>query len=453
MKTAGPLASDSVGRAAPLWRLLQATARVVQAVREGRSASAALDQVEHGLRPGVQALSFAVLRQLGTAQALCARLARRQPPVAAASLLCSALALACRAEDLGYDPHTLVDQTVEAAKRNPATARQADFINACLRRFLRERDSLLGQVMEEPAARWNHPPWWVQRLRQDHPQRWQAILEADGRRAPMTLRVNIRRSSVAACTELLSAAGIQAQPVGRFGLELRQPRPVQDIPGFAQGWWSVQDAAAQLAAPLLLDGLAVAGKPLQVLDACAAPGGKTAHLLEWADCQVTALDIDPLRCERMAQNLDRLGLRARVIVADAAQPEIWRRELGGALYDAILLDAPCTASGIVRRRPDAPWLRREADIAQSARTQELLLRALWPLLKSGGRLLYCTCSVFLAEGAEQVQSFVANNSDAVLRPAPGQLLPQSPVNGDLVRDNPIGNHDGFFYALLEKLPR
>ena len=190
------------------------------------------------------------------------------------------------------------------------------------------------------------------------------------------------------------------------------------------------------------------GRPvLRVLDACAAPGGKTAHLLELSDALVTALDIDPARCQRIHQTLVRLGLQADVIAADAADPQSW---WNGEAFDAILLDAPCSASGIVRRHPDIRWLRRKTDIAQLAAIQERLLAVLWPLLKPGGRLLYCTCSVFRAEGQDPIQTFVAHNKDAVLRPSPGHLVPQSGAIGKTVPDNPEGEHDGFYYALLEK---
>jgi 16S rRNA (cytosine967-C5)-methyltransferase len=186
---------------------------------------------------------------------------------------------------------------------------------------------------------------------------------------------------------------------------------------------------------------------LRILDACAAPGGKTAHLLELADVEVTALDIAPQRCRRIEDTLRRLGLQARVLAADATQPTQW---WDGQLFDAILLDAPCTASGIVRRHPDVRWLRRESDIAQLAAVQVRLLAALWPLLKPGGGLLYCTCSVFRAEGEEQAQTFVAHNTDAVLQSAPGHLLPQTGANNNGVQDNLEGDHDGFYYALLAK---
>jgi 16S rRNA (cytosine967-C5)-methyltransferase len=198
--------------------------------------------------------------------------------------------------------------------------------------------------------------------------------------------------------------------------------------------------------PTLLSGLA-SNVPLRVLDACAAPGGKTAHLLEFAACQVTALDVDPVRCERIHQTLQRLGLQAEILVADAADPPAW---WDGQLFDAVLLDAPCSASGIVRRHPDIRWLRRESDIEQLAAIQARLLKALWGVLKPGGRLLYCTCSVFRAEGEDQVQTFLAHNTQAALLPSCGHLIPFNAGLGEAVPDNLDCDHDGFYYALLEK---
>ncbi|RYX94011.1 MAG: 16S rRNA (cytosine(967)-C(5))-methyltransferase RsmB [Comamonadaceae bacterium] len=437
----------------PLWRQLTSAASVLQAVRAGESATPALAAVDGALRPGVQSLVFRALRELGRAEALRKQLAGRAPPPEADALLCTALALACNEHDAPYEAFTLVDQAVEAAKRNPATAKQASFINACLRRFLRERVPLMAAISQDPVVLWNHPRWWINRLKQDHPSRWQDILRANNTQAPMTLRVNARRSTQHDYLRTLADAGIEAQAVGTQGVVLARAQPVHDIPGFGDGVVSVQDAAAQLAAQLLLgwpDQLpqpAVAGDRLRVLDACAAPGGKTAHLLELADADVVAMDIDPARCERIHQNLDRVGLKAQVIAGDAAEPSGW---WDGKTFDAILLDAPCTASGIVRRHPDVRWLRRETDIAQLAAIQARLLAALWPLLRPGGRLLYCTCSVFRAEGDNQVQTFVAHNTDAVLRPSPGHLMPHSGAKVDAVPDNLQGDHDGFFYALLEK---
>ncbi len=437
---------DASEQKIPLWRQLQAVAAVLQNVRTGMSATAALDGVMVDLRPGVQALVFHALRSLGRAEALRQLLAPRSPPPHADALLCTALALAWRDQDAPYEAFTLVNQTVEAAKRSAATAPQARFINACLRRFLRERDTLVQLTDQNPVALWNHPAWWIKRVQKDWPGQWQSILAANNRHAPLTLRVNCRRSSVARYLQTLTEAGLNANAAGCSGVTLEQARPVQALPGFAEGMFSVQDAAAQLAAPLLLSDFAATG-PLQILDACAAPGGKTAHLLEIADGNVTALDVDPARCDRIHQTLQRLGLHAKVLVADAAKVPAW---WDGQLFDAILLDAPCSASGIVRRHPDVRWLRRESDIAQLVATQARLLKALWQVLKPGGRLLYCTCSVFRAEGENQIETFLAHNTDASLLPSPGHLLPVEGVNVDTVPDNPIGDHDGFYYALLEK---
>ncbi|MEP6792050.1 MAG: 16S rRNA (cytosine(967)-C(5))-methyltransferase RsmB, partial [Ramlibacter sp.] len=341
----------------PLWRQLQAAAAVLAAVRAGESATPALGRVEGGLRPGAQALVFQALRNLGRADALRRLLARRAPPPQADALLCTALALAWNEADAPYEVFTLVDQAVEAAKRDAATRAQASFINACLRRFLREREALVDASGKDPVAQWNHPRWWIDRLKQDHPQQWQAILRASNAQPPMTLRVNQRKSTPAGYLRSFFAMDSTAHAVGEHGLVLERPRPVHEIAGFDEGVVSVQDAAAQLAAPLLLRELPP-GAPLRILDACAAPGGKTAHLLELADAHVVALDVDPARCQRIHETLARLGLAAEVVTADAGQPASW---WDGVAFDGILLDAPCTASGIVRRHPDVRWLRRETD--------------------------------------------------------------------------------------------
>ena len=439
--------------APPLWRLLQAAARIVADVRSGVSATQAVPRIDAGLRAGAQSLAFHALRELGRAQALRAQLAKRAPSPPVDALLCTALALCWRDEGAPYTAFTLVDQAVEAAKRDPAMRAQANFVNACLRRFLRERDALVAAVATNDVARWNHTQWWIAQLRRDHPGEWESILEADNRRAPMTLRVNARRSSAHDYIARLKSEGMEAFATGDNGVVLATPRDVHDVPGFDEGVVSVQDAAAQLAAPLLLAGLTpTEGGRLRILDACAAPGGKTAHILELANhnaitANVLALDISPQRCERITQNLSRLSLHAEVKAGDAAQPAQW---WDGTPFDAILLDAPCTASGIVRRHPDVRWLRRESDIAQLAKIQAALLAALWPTLRPGGRMVYCTCSVFRAEGEHQVQTFLAHNKEALLRPGPGHLAPHSGDMGRAVPDNSFRDHDGFFYAVLEK---
>ncbi|WP_044397492.1 16S rRNA (cytosine(967)-C(5))-methyltransferase RsmB [Acidovorax temperans] len=428
--------------------------QALQGIRGGQSGTAVIEAVEPRLRPGVQALLFQVLRNLGRADALRSQLVARKPPPAADALLCTALALAWDPQAAPYEPFTLVNQAVEAAKRGQATRGQASFINACLRRFLRERDALVAATDGDPVARWNHPAWWIRRLQQDYPADWERILQANNAHAPMALRVNQQKCTLAQYQQALAAINLEAKVVGPQGLELAQPVPVQVLPGFADGWVSVQDAAAQQAAPLVLQGLDLT-QPLRVLDACAAPGGKTAHLLEHAPAgsplQVTALEVDEQRSARIHDTLARLGLSAQVLVADASRPQDWwQSQCGGAPFDAILLDAPCTASGIVRRHPDVRWLRRESDVAQLAQLQRQILEALWSLLKPGGRLLYCTCSVFKAEGDLQIQTFLAHNTNAQLLPSPGHLIPGVGGKSGPVRDNPAGDHDGFFYALLQK---
>lgn len=439
----------------PLWQQLAAVAQALQMILSGQSGTAALAAVPVRLRPGVQALLFQVLRQLGRAQALRKQLAPKAPPAKVDALLCTALALAWDTDQAPYEPFTLVNQTVEAAKRG-SLLRQAGFLNACLRRFLRERDALVAATDNDSLARWSHPQWWLERLKKDHPQDWQRILAANNAQAPMSLRVNKQKTTPEQYQKALAAIDIESTLFGQHGVQLVRAQPVHVLPGFSEGVVSVQDGAAQMAAPLLLQGLDLS-LPLQVLDACAAPGGKTAHLLEFAGVtspiQVTALEVDAQRSERIHDTLQRTGLQdhAKVIVADAGQPaQWWQQANGGQQFDAILLDAPCTASGIVRRHPDVRWLRRESDVDQLAAIQAQILDALWPLLKTGGRMLYCTCSVFKAEGDEQVQAFLARNTQAQLLPSPGHLIPGITAQTDVLPDNGAGDHDGFFYALLQK---
>ena len=437
-------------QAPPLWRQLQAAAGTLAAIRSGTSGTAALARVDASLRPGVQSLVFQALRSLARADHLRRQLAPRPPPPEVDALLCLALALAWQPEQAPYEVHTLVNQAVEAAKHTPAMRAQGGFVNGCLRRFLREREAMVARASMDPVVQWNHPDWWIQRLRKEYPDCWQQILQANQQHAAMHLRVNVRRGTQAAYLARLQAAAISATALGPVGIRLPRAVPVTQLPGFAEGDVSVQDAAAQMAAPLLLEGWQPSsGAPPRVLDACAAPGGKSAHLLELADLQLTALEIDALRSQRITDTLQRLGLQstARVQVGDAAEPAAW---WDGEPFDAILLDAPCTASGIVRRHPDIPWLRQASDVAQLAALQARLLRALWPLLREGGRLLYCTCSVFQAEGAGQMQTFLAHNTDAVMLPSPGHLIPLFGAKGEGVPDNSASDHDGFFYTLLEK---
>ena len=439
---------DLAQLAPPLWRQLQACAGALQMVVEGRNHSQALSAVAPALRPAAQALLFAVLRHWETTQAVRNLLVKRAPSAPVNALLCTGLGLLLLGNEAMYPVHTLVSQLVEAAKHQPQTRAQASFINACVRRFLREEKALMDQALQGLPAQWNFPLWWIKRVQRDYPSDWQIILQASQQAAPMGLRVNRRKISRENLQQLWAEKGILADAVGEDGLVLRQAQPVQAIEGFSQGLCSVQDAAAQLAVPLLLKGLLASnGGRLNVLDACAAPGGKTAHLLEYSDVDVWALDIDAQRCERVQENLQRLGLQAKVVCADVADTSSWWT---GQLFDAILLDAPCTASGIVRRHPDIPLLRRESDIAALVKEQRRLLDALWPLLAPGGRMVYCTCSVFRDEGQYQIDSFLARNTQAVLRPSPGHLMPGMAANPAGLLDNAASGHDGFFYAVLEQ---
>lgn len=431
----------------PLARLLDRTADAVAAVRSGRSLTETLDAVDADLRPGVRALASDVMRRLGSALALRARLAPRVPPPPVDALLLSALALLLP-DDSGatpYPEHTLVDQAVAATRRRTPAA--SGFVNAILRRFVRERGTLLEAVRRDAVAAFNHPLWWIERVRQDWPTQWRDLLAANDRPPPMVLRVNARRGSAQQYVQRLAAQGRAAQVVGPQAVWLAVPCAVAQLPGFAEGDVSVQDVSAQRAAPLLLQ------RPLphgaRVLDACAAPGGKTAHLLELADLDLTALDVDAARLQRVQQTLQRLHLQARLVCADARQPGAW---WDGRPFDAVLLDAPCSASGVVRRHPDVRWLRRAQDLSTLARTQAELLDALWPTVAEGGVLLYVTCSIFRAEGEQQIDAFLQRHrADGALldAAAPGHLLPL-PENG-IDRSDPasvVG--DGFFYALIRK---
>jgi 16S rRNA (cytosine967-C5)-methyltransferase len=432
--------SEARAPALPLAELLAHAARAVQAVRGGRSLDDALAQLPAAARPGAQALAFEALRRLGGALAVRALLAPKPPAPAVDALLLTALALLWPREAPLYAAHTVVDQAVAAAAKIAPASR--GFVNAVLRRFGRETAALLAAVADDPVARHDHPRWWIDRLRADWPAQWEAVLAADRAHAPMVLRVNARRSTAAAFVERLAAEGIAAQALGGPAVRLASPRPVDALPGFRAGDVSVQDLSAQRAAPLLVG----AGLPpgARVLDACAAPGGKTAHLLEIADLDLLAIDQDAKRLRKVDETLARLGLRATTRAGDASRPADW---WDGRPFDAILLDAPCSASGIVRRHPDVPWLRRASDIPALAARQAALLDALWPLLAPGGRLLYATCSVFRAEGQDVIDAFLQRQPAAALAPAPaspGHLLPL-PDN-----DQPQGvAGDGFFYARLQ----
>ena len=342
--------------------------------------------------------------------------------------------------------HAVVSETVEAVRalRRP---KLAGLMNACLRRFV--RDGIAATAAKEDTVKWSHPRWLIDRVRTDWPQDWQAVLGANNDRAPMFLRVNALRTTAHDYLACLSAVDIGAELVDGCpnALRLSEPRPVEELPGFFDGDVSVQDAAAQLAAPWLLRGIEG-----PVLDACAAPGGKSGHLLEVGGpgITLTAVDSDESRVPGIEENLARLGLPATIIAGDASNPEEW---WDGEPFSAILLDAPCSASGVIRRHPDIKLLRRESDIGRLARLQAAILGALWPLLAPGGRLLYVTCSVLAAENDEVVGAFLKNVADA----GEDDVLPNNNIR-DLMRRKACGYQilpgtagmDGFYFAALTK---
>lgn len=413
---------------------LRDAARMVARVAAGRSL---VDQFTRGAAEGGESaraalldLTHGTLRLYGLVQGIVAALSRRglPDPLVQALLWCALYAL----RSGRYAAYTVVDQAVRACallERWPAK----DYVNGLLRTYLRSRDALEARLRASEETRYQHPQWWIELVRSAYPERWEEILAAGNSHPPMTLRVNTRRVATARYRERLAEAGIAASAVGDAALLLEKPVPVERLPGFAGGEVSVQDAGAQRAAALL-----DLAPGLRVLDACAGPGGKSAHILEHADVALTALEVDAARCERVRRNLERLSLRADVRAADCTQPQTW---WDGAAFDRILADVPCSASGVARRHPDLKWLRRVGDASAFAIRQAAILEALWQLLAADGKLLYVTCSVFPQENQEVVQAFLARTHGArTLR------LP----DGEESQWLPGPRHDGFFYALIQK---
>jgi len=412
--------------------VLHGAAQAVAGVLAGRNLNEALANVwreQPSLLPAqrgaVQDLAYSALRRFGRDDFFLARLMDHPPrnDMARALLLVALGRLAARPEDA----HTIVDQTVEAAAAF-ADGKYKALINGVLRNFLRRRAELETAAAQDEAARWQYPRWWIARVRRLYPADWPSILEAGNGRPPMTLRVNQRRLPAPDFLIQLEKAGLAARSLGDAAIQLERPAPVDKLPGFADGLVSVQDAGAQRAAALL-----DARDGMRVLDACAAPGGKTAHILERANVDLLALDADAGRILRVSENLLRLGLLAKVKPADCRDLAAW---WDGRPFDRILADVPCTASGVARRHPDMKWLRREADVAKFARNQGEILDALWRALAPGGKLLYATCSLFAEENGRQVAAFAARQKNCMRLPEQ-QLLPNE-------------EHDGFYYALLEK---
>jgi len=438
-KVPRPIGTKSLATDSLAWAMQTAAACVTEVVAFGRSLTVVLavlrqrDLPAHTVRAQAIDLAYATLRRYQRADVELSMLLDR--PTAEDELRSLLRVALCWLEMHPDKAHVGVDQAVEAAA-TLSGGRYRGFVNAILRRALRERSSLDNAIAADAEAHWQHPAWWLDRLAKDWPDAWENIVAGGNRKPPMGLRVNQLLTTTDTYVQLLKDANIElkhsAAEEGTQALLLKQPQPADSLPGYKQGLVIVQDIGAQQAARIL-----DIQPGMRVLDACAAPGGKSLHLLQSAPIDLVALDADPERCavlERTLANGFLPGNRSvQVICADAADT---RASWAKRPFDAILLDAPCSGSGVAGRHPDAKWLRREDDIYALARVQKKLLKALWPLLKPGGRMLYGTCSVFSQENELQIKTFIAQTPDA-------ECL-------NRVHWLPSERHDGFFYALLSK---
>lgn len=411
---------------------------VQQVLLDGRNLNQVLDESLRkksvwtpAQRAALQDLSYGTLRYFGQLDGLLSLLLHK--PLSDDRIRYLLLVALYQLQYSKAAQHAVVDHAVRSAQMQHVKV--SGLVNAILRNFLRNQTELLQQVEQRDEAKYNHPNWWIAELQKQYGAASEAILAAGNQHPPMTLRVNQRRSSVADYLAQLAEQQIAAVMIEPDAIQLERPVGVDKLPGFFTGLVSVQDAGAQYAAKLLdvHDGM-------RVLDVCAAPGGKTAHLLECASLDMLAVDKDEKRLQRVAENMQRLGLSASLRVGDAAQPDGW---WDGKPFERVLADVPCSASGVVRRHPDIKWLRRRTDLAGFAAQQLDILRALWRVLAQDGKLLYVTCSVFQQENEDVIAAFLAQCPDAQRLPvtlpdnSQGQLLPND-------------QHDGFFYALLQK---
>jgi 16S rRNA (cytosine967-C5)-methyltransferase len=436
----------------PAAAALADAARAVAGVLAGQSADAALAAFEGSPRRAVvRAIALGTIRwYLRLLPALDSLLAR---PAALGRDVRALLVTA--AHQIEYS-RNVPQQTVHAAVDAARILRQghaSGLVNAVLRKFVAQREVLLARVDADPARRTAHPRWLFDALRAAWPAQVEAILAVNNAHPPLTVRLNPKRRSAEHYLQDLADAGLSGRRCGSEGgalaataIRIEPPVAVAALPGFREGWVSVQDAGAQLAAPLL-----DAAPGMRVLDACAAPGGKAAHLLErTAQLDLWALDVDPGRLARVGENLARLGLAARLTAADVRAPEtFW----DARPFDRILVDAPCSGTGVIRRHPDIKLLRRAADLAPLAQAQLEILRAAFRMLAPGGRLLYATCSVLPAENEEVVDRCLAAEPLALTRPLEAQQLPSGTVrcrHGVQLLGGGAAETDGFYYACLEK---
>ena len=389
----------------------------------------------------VQSLLYTTVRHRAKVELLLGKLVKKPPQENIKALLHIALALLLEGKEKAF---TVVNQAVDAAKMNAETAWSSGFINAVLRNFLRSRSQLTASFKTNLSAQFNAPGWWISKVRQAYPNQWRGILSTQNKQPPLTVRVNRSKISVSDFLLKLEQNGLTGKQVGSWAVVIEPACPGNKIPGFFEGLCSIQDAGSQLVTELLTlkDGD-------RVLDACAAPGGKSAQLLETYKLDLTAMEIDPKRAPRIKDTLSRLNLNAKIVVGDASD-ESCVEKLGD--FDAIVLDAPCTASGIVRRHPDIVWSRRPEDVALLAQRQRKILETLWKRLPYGKDLLYIVCSLFPEEGPEQIKCFLEKHPEAHLKGTPltpDGVLRLLPTEQEADKNLP-SNHDGFFYALLTK---
>lgn len=417
---------------------LEAAKIVNKVVFDGRNLTQLLSETlrrHSGLTPqergALQDLSYGTLRYYSRLVSIVDNLLER--PMQDETLHALLLVALYQLQYTKAGQHAIVDQAVRAAKSTFPSA--GGLVNAILRNFQRKQEALLATADRKEASRYAYQQWWIDALKSQYGEQAAAILEAGNRHPPMTLRVNTRQTTANEYRDLLAAQTMAVHMVDPEALILDHPQAVDRLPKFSQGWVSVQDAGAQYAAKMLdvHDGM-------RVLDACSAPGGKAAHLLETANIELVALDKDEQRLDRVRENLLRLQLKAQVVCGDAATPETW---WDGKVFQRILADVPCSASGVVCRHPDIKWLRRPDDIESFAIQQRQILESLWSLLAGGGKLLYATCSVFAKENQQVIAAFLKQHADA----ARIELSATGMTDGQLL---PNEEHDGFFYALLQK---
>lgn len=435
------MTNQKAPRSLPLSEAITIAAQAISEVMSGRSLTEVLEELEAHERPIVQSLSFDALRKWNRSHELIKQFIPKTPPPEVDHLLSVAIALFLQeaSGSKGYAPHTIVDQAVKACGEYDKTLYAKGLVNAVLRK--------VSLLVLPPEGETRYPPdpismfvpaWWRANLKRNYSKVWQSILFQQAKRAPLILRVNQKQYSREQYQTLLTEAGISSTAIDKIaGIELPSALllsdavPVSELPGFYSGSVSVQDAGAQLAAILLNP------QPDElVLDACAAPGGKSAHILELSGCRLVALELDGGRLGKIDGNLDRLRLqseRVKVLRGDASKEAWW----DGTLFDKILIDAPCSASGIVSRHPDIPFLRRESDIQSLQIKQRAILNQAWKMLNVGGTMLYVTCSIFPEEGVDQAAWFATEHGNALRLEAPGQLLPTE-------------KNDGFYYALFKK---